>query len=129
MTAMQPTQPTQTDMARTFVIGTRGSRLALRQVELVSQMLRAASPDVAIDVREIKTEGDRSNAPLSEIGGAGVFTKAIEDALLAGTVDIAVHSLKDLETELPPGIVLACTLTREDSRDALILGPGANALV
>jgi hydroxymethylbilane synthase len=113
-------------MARTFVIGTRGSRLALRQVELVSQMLRAASPDVAIDVREIKTEGDRSNAPLSEIGGAGVFTKAIEDALLAGTVDIAVHSLKDLPPELPAGLTIAAVPERGDVRDVLVTRGGVS---
>lgn len=112
-------------MARTFIIGTRGSRLALRQVELVSQMLRAASPGVAIDVREIKTEGDRSNAPLSEIGGAGVFTKAIEDALLAGTVDIAVHSLKDLPADLATGLAIAAVPERGDVRDALVTRDGA----
>jgi hydroxymethylbilane synthase len=92
----------------------------LRQVEMVSQMLRAVAPDVSIDVREIKTEGDRSNAPLSEIGGAGVFTKAIEDALLAGTVDIAVHSLKDVPPELPAGLTIAAVPERGDVRDALV---------
>ena len=112
-------------MARTFIIGTRGSRLALRQVEMVSQMLRAASSDVSIDVREIKTEGDRSNAPLSEIGGAGVFTKAIEDALLAGTIDIAVHSLKDLPADLAPGLAIAAVPERADVRDALVTRDGA----
>jgi len=107
-------------MARTFVIGTRGSRLALRQVEMVVDMLRAAAPDVAIDVREIKTEGDRSSAPLSQIGGLGVFTKAIEDALLSGAVDIAVHSLKDLPPELPAGLTIGAVPVRGDVRDALV---------
>lgn len=107
-------------MARTFVIGTRGSRLALRQVEMVIDMLRAAAPDVAIDVLEIKTEGDRSSAPLSQIGGLGVFTKAIEDALLSGAVDIAVHSLKDLPPELPAGLTIGAVPARGDVRDALV---------
>lgn len=111
-------------MARTFIIGTRGSRLALRQVELVREMLRASSPGIAIDVLEIKTEGDVSAAPLSQIGGLGVFTKAIEDALLAGTVDIAVHSLKDLPPELPAGLIIAATPERGDVRDALVTRDG-----
>ena len=63
--------------------------------------------------------------PLADIGGKGLFAKEIHEALLDGQVDFAVHSLKDLETELPPGIVLACTLQREDPRDAIILGPVA----
>jgi hypothetical protein len=64
---------------------------------------------------------------LAEIGGKGLFAKEIHEALLDGRVDFAVHSLKDLETELPPGIVLACTLKREDARDALMLGPRCGA--
>jgi hydroxymethylbilane synthase len=72
----------------------------------------------------IATSGDRiQDRRLAEIGGKGLFAKEIHEALLDGRVDFAVHSLKDLETELPPGIVLACTLKREDARDALILGP------
>ena len=74
----------------------------------------------------LKTEGDRSNAPLSEIGGAGVFTKAIEDALLAGTVDIAVHSLKDLPPELAPGLAIAAVPERGDVRDALVTRDGVS---
>jgi hydroxymethylbilane synthase len=109
---------------RTLVIGTRGSRLALRQVEMVQQMLRAAHPSIALDVREIKTEGDRSAAPLSEIGGLGVFTKAIEDALLAGEIDVAVHSLKDLPPALTPGLTLAAIPERGDVRDALVTRDG-----
>jgi hydroxymethylbilane synthase len=107
-------------VTRTFVIGTRGSRLALRQVEIVVDMLRAAAPDVRIDVREIKTEGDRTSAPLSVIGGQGVFTKAIEDALLAHDVDIAVHSMKDLPAQSTLGLTIAAVPPREDVRDALV---------
>ena len=111
-------------MSRTFVIGTRGSRLALRQVELVVELLRAATPNAEIDVREIKTEGDGSSAPLSVIGGLGVFTKAIEDALLARDVDIAVHSLKDLPPDLPEGLTIGAIPERGDVRDALVTRHG-----
>jgi len=111
-------------MPRTFVIGTRGSRLALRQVEIVRDALVAAHPGVAIDVREIKTEGDISSAPLSVIGGAGVFTKAIEDVLLAGEIDIAVHSLKDLPPRIAPGLTIAAVPERGDPRDALVTRDG-----
>ena len=111
-------------MTRTFVVGARGSALSLRQVEIVSAALRGAHGNVRLDVREIKTEGDRSSRPLSEIGGLGVFTKAIEDALLAGDVDIAVHSLKDLPPALTPGLVLAAVPERADVRDALVTRDG-----
>jgi hydroxymethylbilane synthase len=111
-------------MSRTFVIGARGSKLSLRQVELVSDALRAAHPDLSLEVREIRTEGDRSTAPLAEIGGLGVFTKAIEDALLAREADIAVHSLKDLPTQLAEGLTIAAVLPRADVRDALVTRDG-----
>jgi hydroxymethylbilane synthase len=111
-------------MPRTFVIGTRGSRLALRQVEIVRDALLAAHPGVAFDVHEIKTEGDISTAPLSVIGGTGVFTKAIEDALLAGGIDIAVHSLKDLPPRLASGLTIAAVPERGDPRDALVTRDG-----
>jgi len=111
-------------MSRTFVIGARGSRLSLRQVELVSAALRAARPDVRLAVREIHTEGDRSGAPLAQIGGLGVFTKAIEDALLAGDADIAIHSMKDLPTALADGLTIAAVPPREDVRDTLVTRDG-----
>ncbi len=111
-------------MNRTFVIGTRASRLALRQVELVSDALRASAPGVPLEVREVHTEGDRSGGPLRTIGGLGVFTKAIEGALAAGEVDIAVHSLKDLPTELAGGLTIGAVPPREDVRDALITRDG-----
>ena len=111
-------------MTRTFVIGARGSKLSRAQVQLVVDALRVWWPDVAIEVREIKTEGDRGAAPLSQIGGLGVFTKAIEDALLAGTIDIAVHSLKDLPPRLPDGLTLAAIPERADVRDALVTRDG-----
>jgi hydroxymethylbilane synthase len=78
----------------------------------------------AHEIREIRTEGDRSSAPLTEIGGAGVFTKAIEDALVAGEIDVAVHSLKDLPPALTAGLVLAAIPKRADPRDALVTRDG-----
>lgn len=111
-------------MSRTLIIGTRASKLALRQVELVREALRAADPRVALEVREIKTEGDRTTAPLSAIGGLGVFTKAIEDALLSREIDIAVHSLKDLPTETAAGLVIAAVPERADVRDGLVTRDG-----
>ena len=108
-------------------VGTRGSPLALVQTRMFLDLLTRFCPVLrGMDVFEehaIKTTGDRvQDRRLAEIGGKGLFAKEIHEALLDGRVDFAVHSLKDLETELPPGIVLACALTREDARDALILG-------
>jgi hydroxymethylbilane synthase len=109
---------------RTFVIGTRGSRLALRQTDIVREALLAKRPAARIEVREIKTEGDVSTQPLSIIGGTGVFTKAIEDALLAGEIDIAVHSLKDLPPQIAPGLTIGAIPERGDPRDALVTRDG-----
>ena len=112
--------------------GTRGSPLALIQTRIFLNLLTTFCPVLrGMDVFEehaIRTTGDRvQDRRLADIGGKGLFAKEIHEALTDGTVDFAVHSLKDLETELPAGIVLACTLKREDSRDALILGPGCHA--
>jgi hydroxymethylbilane synthase len=109
-------------------VGTRGSPLALVQTRAFQATIAAFCPVLqSLDVFEeyqIKTTGDAVlNRPLSEIGGKGLFAKEIHEAMADRRIDFAVHSLKDLETALPPGIVLACTLTREDPRDALILGP------
>jgi hydroxymethylbilane synthase len=102
-------------------VGTRGSPLALIQTRLVIDALR---PHRAAEPAIIRTTGDAvQDRRLAELGGKGLFAKEIHEALLDGRIDLAMHSLKDLETELPPGIVLACTLPREDPRDALILGP------
>jgi len=100
-------------------IGTRGSALALRQ----SEMVQAALPGAAAEhpLRVIKTSGDLNpSASLTRLGGKGLFTKEIEDALLAGEIDLAVHSLKDLPTEQPPGLTIGALLPREDPRDALV---------
>ena len=113
-------------------VGTRGSVLALWQArhftDVVSQFCPVLHGAKAFEEHAITTSGDRiQDRRLADIGGKGLFAKEIHEALLDGRVDFAVHSLKDLETDLPPGIVLACTLRREDSRDALILGPGRPA--
>jgi hydroxymethylbilane synthase len=111
-------------------VGTRGSPLALIQTRDLIARARAASPVQAFEEQVIRTTGDATQAAgtrLAEIGGKGLFAKEIHEALADGRIDLAVHSLKDLETELPPGVVLGCTLAREDPRDALILGPGCGA--
>ncbi|MEZ5898833.1 MAG: hydroxymethylbilane synthase [Hyphomicrobiaceae bacterium] len=107
----------------TLTIGTRGSPLALAQAYEVRDRLVAAhglKPD-DIAIRIIKTTGDQVlDRPLAEIGGKGLFTKEIEDALLANEIDLAVHSMKDMQTVLPDGLMLGATLPREDVRDALL---------
>lgn len=104
-------------------IGTRGSPLALAQAELLAAALKRAHPHLAapeaIEFVIITTSGDRiQDRPLSEVGGKGLFTKEIEDALLDGSIDAAVHSMKDMPTELPAGLCIPCLLPREDVRDA-----------
>jgi hydroxymethylbilane synthase len=108
-----------------LTIGTRGSPLALAQTHEVRDRLAAAWPELAapgaIAVVVIKTTGDLvQDRPLAEIGGKGLFTKELDEQMLAGTIDIAVHSMKDVPTVLPSGIVLPCMLPREDVRDAFI---------
>ena len=110
---------------RLFVVGTRGSRLALVQTDIALAVLRAAHPAATFETRTITTSGDNSTASLSEIGGRGVFVIEIERALLVGEIDIAVHSLKDLPSEETPGLTIAATLPREDPRDALVSRSGA----
>ena len=109
-------------MKNSFIIGSRGSKLALTQSEWVKAKLLLLNPKVNITIEVIKTSGDVKTEPLSVIGGAGVFTKELEEALLAKRVDMAVHSLKDLPTILPEGLTVAAICEREDARDALVLG-------
>jgi hydroxymethylbilane synthase len=99
--------------------------MALRQTALVADRLASAHPDLAatggIEIVTIRTTGDRvQDRLLAEIGGKGLFAKEIEEALVAGRIDLAVHSLKDLETWLPDGLAIACVLPRDDPRDALL---------
>src|ERR1041385_751862 len=110
-------------MSRQLVIGSRGSKLALWQAE---QARRALLPHIDVRIEVIKTTGDVKGDPLSVIGGKGVFTKELEDALLDGRIDIAVHSLKDLPTILADGLTISAICEREDPRDALVLRAGSN---
>lgn len=112
----------------TLRLGTRRSRLAVTQSLTVAEALRARGHTV--EVVEIVTEGDTNGAPLTQIGGTGVFASAIRAALLEGSVDIAVHSLKDLPVAPEPGLVVAAIPAREDPRDALVSrdGSGVEAL-
>ena len=104
-------------------IGTRGSALALWQANAVAALLARDGRET--ELVTIRTEGDRiQDRPLSETGGKGLFVKDLEDALLAGTIDLAVHSAKDMSVTLPPGLAIAAVLPREDSRDALVLRQG-----
>ncbi len=104
-------------------IGTRGSPLALAQAYETRTRLMAACdlPENAFEIVVIKTSGDLiQNRPLSEVGGKGLFTKEIEEALLGGAIDIAVHSMKDMPVYFPDGLTIDCYLPREDVRDAFI---------
>ena len=88
---------------QTIVIGTRGSRLAIWQAEWVKARIEERHPGLTAVLRRIKTSGDKiTDVPLAKMGGKGLFVKEIEEALLAGEVDLAVHSMKDVPTELPP---------------------------
>ena len=114
----------------TFTIGTRGSPLALAQTYETRERLAAAWPELAqppaggvdpVEIQVIKTTGDMVlDRPLSEIGGKGLFTRELDEAMLDGRIRIAVHSMKDVPTYLPDGIILPCMLPREDVRDAFI---------
>jgi hydroxymethylbilane synthase len=105
---------------RPLRIGTRGSQLALWQARAVAHLIEQHGAEAELVV--IKTSGDRlQEAPLAEVGGKRLFVKEIEDALIDGQIDLAVHSAKDLPAVLPDGLVVAAVLPREDPRDALVL--------
>ena len=117
------TQSTPFGPDRPVRIGTRGSPLALAQAHETRDRLRAAHglPETAFEIVVIKTTGDKVlDRPLSEIGGKGLFTKEIEEALLDGSIHLAVHSMKDMPTEQPEGLALTAYLPREDVRDAFV---------
>lgn len=108
----------------TLRVGTRGSPLARAQARMVMRAIGAQLPDRIVREEVVATTGDLvQDRRLAALGGKGLFAKEIHEAMLDGRVDLAVHSLKDLETELPPGIAIACVLPREDARDALVLAP------
>jgi hydroxymethylbilane synthase len=102
-------------------LATRGSALALAQSTIVADALRATDPTVEVEFVQVQTEGDTDRtSPLRVIGGRGVFVRAVEDALLNGEADIAVHSLKDVPTVIPSGLTIAAALERGDPRDAFV---------
>jgi hydroxymethylbilane synthase len=117
------------DTPMKVVIGTRGSALAQRQTNMIAAALRRHWPDLGIRLHIIRTTGDRNQGTsLQVIGGQGVFVKEIEEALLSGQIDLAVHSLKDLPGEIAPGLALAAVPKRADARDALISRGGQRLL-
>jgi len=104
-----------------IIIGTRGSKLALWQANWIKDKLERLYPDLVIAIEKIKTTGDKiTDAPLSRIGGKGLFVKEIEEALFKSRIDIAVHSMKDVPAELPEGLHIAAICERENPRDAII---------
>lgn len=103
-----------------LIIGTRGSQLALAQTRAVRDQLAARHPELEVQVEVIRTQGDRAGESLRSLGGQGAFTSELEDALLEGRIDLAVHSLKDLPTGGPPELTLVATPPREDVRDVLV---------
>ncbi|WP_147822264.1 hydroxymethylbilane synthase [Salidesulfovibrio onnuriiensis] len=108
-------------MKDTIVIATRGSKLALWQAEHISARLREEHPGLAVELLKIKTKGDKIlDVPLAKVGGKGLFVKEIEEALLDGRADIAVHSMKDVPTELPDGLEVGVIPEREDPTDTLL---------
>ena len=108
-------------MKDTLIIGSRGSKLALKQAESIQAELILRHPSIEVRIEIIRTTGDVKTEPLSVIGGKGVFTKELEEALLDGRIDLAVHSLKDLPTIVPESLRIAAICRREDPRDALVL--------
>src|SRR3972149_3325783 len=104
-----------------IIIGTRGSKLALWQAEWVKSELQKLRPHADVELNKIKTTGDKIlDVPLAKVGGKGLFVKEIEEALLRGEADLAVHSMKDVPTDFPEGLYLAVICKREDPRDAFI---------
>jgi len=113
-------------MSRRVTIATRGSKLALWQAHHVRDRLIEVSPGVTVEFQVIKTKGDKIlDVPLAKVGGKGLFVKEIEQALIDGTADIAVHSMKDVPAELAPGLVMSAISSREDARDALCARDGS----
>lgn len=108
-------------MRDSFIIATRGSKLALWQAEYVQHRLQELRPDWYFTLQVIKTRGDSiQNVPLAQVGGKGLFVKEIEEALLENRADLAIHSMKDVPMELPPGLLIGCIPQRETSADCLL---------
>ena len=116
---------TPTTSRSSLVIGTRGSSLAIWQAEWIHARLREIAPTLTVTLKRIKTSGDKIlDVPLAKIGGKGLFVKEIEEALVRGDIDLAVHSMKDVPTVLPDPLEILCVPVREDVRDALISRQG-----
>ncbi|MCE5286360.1 MAG: hydroxymethylbilane synthase [Pelosinus sp.] len=108
-------------MKKNLIIGTRASKLALWQAHHVAALIEARHPEVKVTLKHIVTSGDKiQDVPLAKIGGKGLFTKELENAMLSGEIDLAVHSLKDMPVELPAGLQLAAITVRENAGDALV---------
>lgn len=108
-------------MASVVKIGTRGSQLALWQANSVKEQLEKDNPGLGVALEIIKTQGDKiQDVPLAKVGGKGLFVKEIEEALMSGRVDLAVHSMKDMPAEIPEGLVIGAIPERENARDVLI---------
>ncbi len=117
--------PIPTGQRSSLVLGTRASKLALQQSEWFRSRLHDIAPDVQVTLQKIHTSGDKIvDVPLAKVGGKGLFVKEIEDALLTGDIDFAVHSMKDVPAQLPAGLEILCVPPREDPRDALISREG-----
>jgi len=113
---------------KTLRIGTRASQLALWQANWVKSELEKRYPGLEVTLTKIKTQGDKIlDVPLAMVGGKGLFVKEIEEAMLRGEIDIAVHSMKDVPTIFPEGLALRCITEREDCRDIVILRPGVSS--
>lgn len=112
-----------------IIVGTRGSNLALTQTKWVVSQLQKNYPDIEFEIKTITTTGDRiQNVSLDKIGEKGVFVKEIEEQLLSGEIDLAVHSMKDMPGELPKGLMFSWVPEREDYRDVLVLKEGYKSL-
>ncbi|MFB1080506.1 hydroxymethylbilane synthase [Jeotgalibacillus sp. JSM ZJ347] len=106
---------------RKIIVGSRRSKLAITQTKWVIEQLKALEPGTEFEIKEIVTKGDQiQNIKLSKVGGKGLFVKEIEQAMIDGEIDMAVHSMKDMPAELPPGLIIGSIPEREDPRDALI---------
>jgi hydroxymethylbilane synthase len=115
-------------MGRKITIGTRGSKLALWQANWVQSELLKAHPSISVQITIIKTKGDKIlDVPLAKVGGKGLFVKEIEDALLEGKIDLAVHSMKDMPADLPQGLTIGAIPQRENPQDVLVSKKGCLA--
>ena len=112
-----------------IIIATRGSKLALWQAEWIKSQIKNLIPDISVELNKIKTTGDKIlDVPLAQVGGKGLFVKEIEEAMLRNEADLAVHSMKDVPTDLIEGLHLSAICEREDPRDAFIAGEGISGL-